>query len=128
FYPHPNDTLATWQVVLAIALLLVITCAAIVFRDKRPYLFTGWLCYLVMLVPVIGIVQVGEQGHADRYTYLPSVGLFLAAVWFVAEMAAVRRSRLRLVVVTATTTVLLVLLGWTAFVQTSYWRNSYTLW
>src|SRR6267378_3547013 len=81
FYPHPNDTLATWQVVLTIAFLLAITFAAILWRDKRPYLFTGWFWYLIMLVPVIGLVQVGEQGHADRYTYLPSIGLFLIAVW-----------------------------------------------
>jgi tetratricopeptide (TPR) repeat protein len=128
FYPHPNDTLTTWELIFALAFLTGISTAAIIWRRKGPYLLVGWFWYLVMLVPVIGIVQVGEQGHADRYTYLPSVGLFLAAVWSVAEMAAVRRSRLRLVVVTATTTVLLVLLGWTAFVQTSYWRNSYTLW
>src|SRR4029079_14401264 len=65
FYPHPNDTLATWQVVLTIAFLLAISCAAILWRDKRPYLVTGWFWYLIMLVPVIGLVQVGEQGHAD---------------------------------------------------------------
>jgi tetratricopeptide (TPR) repeat protein len=128
FYPHPNDTLTAWELIFAVAALIGITTAAIIWRRERPYLLVGWFWYLVMLVPVIGIVQVGEQGHADRYTYLPSVGLFLAAVWFVAEMAGVRRSRLRLVVVTATTTVLLALLGWTAFIQTSYWCNSYTLW
>src|SRR6266478_6807214 len=61
FYPHPNDTLPVWQVVLAIVFVLAITMAAIVFRKERPYLFTGWLWYLVMLVPVIGLVQVGEQ-------------------------------------------------------------------
>jgi tetratricopeptide (TPR) repeat protein len=81
-----------------------------------------------MLVPVIGIVQVGEQAYADRYTYLPSIGLFLAAVWFTADIAAVRRSQSRLVVATAVTTVLLAVLVWAAFVQTSYWRNSDTLW
>src|SRR5256714_5632967 len=128
FYPHPNDTLAIWEISFAIALLLAVTVAAIVFRSQRPYLLVGWFWYLVMLVPVIGLVQVGEQGHADRYTYLPSVGLFLAAVWIAADMAALPRSRLRLVVATATTTVLLALLCWTAFVQTSYWRNSDTLW
>ncbi|HEV3098220.1 MAG TPA: hypothetical protein VGY75_00745, partial [Candidatus Udaeobacter sp.] len=89
FYPHPNDTLATWQIVLAIAFLLAITYAAVVWRDKRPYLFTGWFWYLVILVPVIGLVQVGEQGHADRYTYLPSIGLFLIAVWAAGDVAAV---------------------------------------
>ena len=128
FYPHPNDTLATWQVVLAIALLLVITCAAIVFRDKRPYLFTGWLWYLVMLVPVIGLVQVGEQGHADRYTYLPSIGLFLIAVWLAGDLAAVGHVRLSRGIATAGTIVVIAALACTAFTQTSYWRNSETLW
>src|SRR5438094_9333984 len=101
---------------------MAITAAAFIWRSKRLYLLIGWFWYLVMLVPVIGIVQVGEQGHADRYTYLPSVGLFLAAVWIAAEMAALPRSRLRLVVANATTTVLLAFLCWNAFVQTSYWR------
>ena len=86
FYPHPNDTLAFWQVILATGLLLAITVIAVVFRTKRPYLFTGWLWYVLMLVPVIGLVQVGEQGHADRYTYLPHVGLFLLVVWGVADV------------------------------------------
>ena len=82
FYPHPNDTLALWEVIFAILLLLAITAAAIVFRRQRPYLLTGWFWYLVMLIPVIGIVQVGEQGHADRYTYLPHIGLVVAMVGF----------------------------------------------
>jgi len=128
FYPHPNDTLATWQIVLAIAFLLAITCAAIVFRDKRPYLFTGWFWYLVMLVPVIGLVQVGEQGHADRYTYLPSIGLFLIAVWAAGDLAAVGQVRLSRGVTIAGAVVVVAALACTAFTQTSYWRNSETLW
>jgi tetratricopeptide (TPR) repeat protein len=128
FYPHPNDTLTIWELIFAVAFLMAVTAAAIIWRRQHPYLLTGWFWYLTMLIPVIGIVQVGEQGHADRYTYLPSVGLFLAAVWFAADIATVRRSRLRLVVATAATTLLLALLAWTAFVQTSYWRNSDTLW
>ena len=128
FYPHPNDTLATWQVVLAIAFLLAITCAAIVWRDKRPYLFTGWFWYLVMLVPVIGLVQVGEQGHADRYTYLPSIGLFLIAVWAAGDVAVMGQVRLWRGVATAGTLVVVAALAGTAFTQASYWRNSETLW
>jgi protein O-mannosyl-transferase len=126
FYPHPDNTLAIWEVILAIGFLLAITVAAIVFRSKRPYLFTGWFWYLGMLVPVIGLVQVGEQGHADRYTYLPHIGLFLLAVWLVADLTAVRRSRSRFAVATAV--VIIVALAWAAFIQTSYWRNSETLW
>jgi len=128
FYPHPNDTLATWQVVLAIAFLLAITYAAIVWRDKRPYLFTGWFWYLVILVPVIGLVQVGEQGHADRYTYLPSIGLFLIAVWAAGDVAAVGQVRLWRGAAAAGTVIVVAALACTAFTQTSYWRNSETLW
>jgi len=128
FYPHPNNTLSIGQVIFAVALLVAVTAAAAIFRSQRPYLLTGWFWYVVMLFPVIGVIQVGEQGHADRYTYLPSIGLFLVAVWFTADIAKVRRSQSRLVVATAITTVLLPVLAWTAFVQTSYWRNSRTLW
>jgi Flp pilus assembly protein TadD len=128
FYPHPNGTLAIWEVMFTILLLLAITAAAIVFRHQRPYLFTGWLWYLVMLVPVIGFVQVGEQGHADRYTYLPHIGLFVVVVWFAAEVIMVRRSGSRLVVTAAVATLVILALAWTAFIQTSYWRNSETLW
>src|SRR4029079_3130033 len=91
FYPHPNDTLATWQVVLTIAFLLAISCAAILWRDKRPYLVTGLFWCPIMLVPAIRLAEVGEQGHAGRYSYLPSIGLFLVAVWAVCDVAAVRQ-------------------------------------
>ena len=128
FYPHPNDTLAIWEVICAILLLLAITAAAIVFRSQRPYLLTGWFWYLVMLVPVIGLVQVGEQGHADRYTYLPHIGLFVVAVWFAADVATICRSRSRLAVTTALAALVILALAWAAFIQTAYWRNSETLW
>src|SRR5213596_3583941 len=125
FYPHPNNTVPIWAVVLAVALLLAITVSAIVFRNKRPYVFTGWFWYLVMLLPVIGLVQVGEQGHADRYTYLPHIGLFLLTVWLAADLVAVHQARSRLAIATAV--VIILALGWAAFIQTSYWRNSETL-
>jgi tetratricopeptide (TPR) repeat protein len=128
FYPHPNDTLAMWQVVFAIALLVAITYAAIVWRDERPYLFTGWFWYLVMLVPVIGLVQVGEQGHADRYTYLPSIGLFVIAVWAVADLAVLGQVRFWRGVAITGTVLVVAALACAAFTQTSYWRDSGTLW
>jgi protein O-mannosyl-transferase len=126
FYPHPNNALPIWIVILAITLLLAITVSAIVFRNKRPYVFTGWFWYLVMLMPVIGLVQVGEQGHADRYTYLPHIGLFMLAVWFAADVAAVREYRSRFT--TATAVVIILALASAAFIQASHWRNSETLW
>src|SRR5205807_1120674 len=86
----------------------------------------GWFWYVGMLVPVIGLVQVGEQGYADRYTYLPHIGLFLLAVWLAADVTAVPQFRSRFTVVTAL--VIIIALAWTAFIQTSYWCNSETLW
>jgi Flp pilus assembly protein TadD len=126
FYPHPNDTLPVWTIILALGLLVGATVAAFVFRRQRPYLFTGWFWYVVMLVPVIGLVQVGEQGHADRYTYLPHIGLFLLAVWGVADVTAGRRSTSRIAVATAA--VIILALTCAAFIQTRYWRDSETLW
>src|SRR5436190_1653803 len=126
FYPHPNDTLTLWQVILATGLLLAISVIAVVFRTKRPYLFTGWLWYVLMLVPVIGLVQVGEQGHADRYTYLPHIGLFLIVVWGVADVIEARRFSWRVAAVTVA--LVISALAATAFIQTSYWRDGETLW
>jgi protein O-mannosyl-transferase len=128
FYPHPNNTLAMWKIILAIVSLLAITTPAIVYGRRRPYLLTGWFWYLAMLAPVIGLVQVGEQGHADRYTYLPHVGLFLIVIWLAADVAMVHRSRLRGAVATAVAMLAILALAWSAFIQTSYWRNSETLW
>src|SRR5438477_96358 len=126
FYPHPDNTLAIWEVILAIGFLLAITVAAIVFRRERSYLFTGWFWYLGMLVPVIGLVQVGEQGYADRYTYLPHIGLFLVLAWSVADISA--RSRLRRRFAAAVAVTVIIAFASCALMQTTYWRNSETLW
>jgi tetratricopeptide (TPR) repeat protein len=126
FYPYPDNTLPAWKIIFALGLLVATTVAAIVLRHRRPYLFTGWLWYVVMLMPVIGIVQVGEQGHADRYTYLPHIGLFLLAVWGVADVVASRRAMSRITAVTAAITIFA--LAWVAFAQTRYWHDSETLW
>ncbi|PYK29139.1 MAG: hypothetical protein DME57_11310, partial [Verrucomicrobia bacterium] len=75
FYPFPANGLPIWQPIAAAAILLALTIAIIAVRKSRPYLFVGWFWYLIMLAPVIGIVQVNLQAHADRYTYLPQIGL-----------------------------------------------------
>src|SRR5512133_62005 len=77
FYPHPNDRLPLLEVTAAIAFLVGISLLAIYLRRTKPYLVTGWFWYLGMLVPVFGLVQVGEQAHADRYTHLPQIGLYI---------------------------------------------------
>jgi protein O-mannosyl-transferase len=79
-YPRPANSLPAWQVVGAVALLLLISALALRWRDRR-YLPVGWFWFLGTLVPMIGIITVGEQTMADRYAYLPFIGLFVAAVW-----------------------------------------------
>jgi tetratricopeptide (TPR) repeat protein len=91
FYPY--DTAASPAKIIAAGLMLgLISMAAAGFRRKRPYLLVGWLWFLGTLVPVIGLVQVGEQAWADRYTYLPLVGLFMAVVWLTATVFERRAS------------------------------------
>jgi tetratricopeptide (TPR) repeat protein len=90
-YPHPGNSLKIWQVGLSLLLLLAITAAAVAARHRRRYLLVGWLWFLGTLVPMIGLVQVGVQAMADRYAYLPFVGLFISLCWLVAEWAEQRR-------------------------------------
>jgi len=125
FYPHPENRLPLWGIICSLLLLISITVIGIVLRKKRPYLITGWLWYLGMLVPVIGLVQVGWQGRADRYTYLPQIGLYIAVTWAVADLTVSWRYRPAIVGIA---TILAVgLLSWGAWVQTSYWHDSETL-
>src|SRR5215472_12259748 len=86
FYPHPNDQLHLWQVLLAIAFLTAVALLAIHWRRQRPYIFTGWFWYIGMLVPVIGLVEAGEQARADRYTYLPQIGLYVLITWGITDL------------------------------------------
>jgi tetratricopeptide (TPR) repeat protein len=112
--------------ILLSCLLVGITLLVIVYRRSRPYLFVGWLWYLVMLLPVIGIVQVGLQGHADRYTYLPSIGIVIAIVWAVRDLTVGWRSRrIVLAPVTIVIVVALMLLSWR---QTTHWHDTEALW
>ena len=125
FYPHPENRLSAWEVSLAFIILVGITLAALLFRKKAPYFVTGWLWYLGMLVPVIGLVQVGWQGHADRYTYLPQIGLYIAVTWAVSDWS--RSWRFQRIVLGTATALIVGALSWCAWLQTSYWRDSETL-
>jgi len=81
FYPHPLHSLALWKILGAAGLLIAVTAAVIWKGRRHPYLITGWFWYLGTLVPVIGLVQVGVQAMADRYTYIPLIGLFIMIAW-----------------------------------------------
>jgi len=126
FYPYPHNGLPAWAVIAAPILLLFISAGVFILRKTRPYLLVGWLWYLVMLAPVIGIVQAGLQSHADRYTYLPQIGIYVAAAWLVAEWSA-KRPAARTAVVYLAAGVLAVLMA-CAWKQTTYWQNSESLW
>jgi len=117
----PDPAAAT----LAILIVLAITAAAWVWIRTRPYLAAGWLWYLGMLVPVIGLVQVGIQSMADRYTYVPMVGLSIALVWTAADWLQ-GRPQWRTVTAAASITAL-VAFSVAAWRQTGYWKNSRTL-
>ncbi len=91
FYPHPENSLHVWAILLSLIILTGITIAAFALRRTRPYLLMGWLWYLGMLVPVIGLLQVGGQARADRYTYLPMIGVLIMIAWAVKDLSATWR-------------------------------------
>jgi tetratricopeptide (TPR) repeat protein len=124
-YPWEAARLGTLNTLISIALLAGITVVVFVLRRRR-YLVTGWLWYLIMLVPVIGILQVGNQARADRYTYLPQIGLYLLLTWTAVEFCAGWRYCRALFA--SLSSVILVALIICARAQASYWRDSETLW
>jgi protein O-mannosyl-transferase len=127
-YPHPGVALPKWQVWAALLLLLGITAFAVEYRRRR-YLLVGWLWFLGTLVPMIGIVQVGHQSMADRYAYLPFIGLFLMICWGVPDFVECRlsSSAIRYSLVGASVMVLLTLLIVTHH-QLTYWSDDLALW
>jgi tetratricopeptide (TPR) repeat protein len=125
-YPFSPGGVPAWQVAAAVALLLAITAIAIREARKRPYLVTGWLWFLGTLVPVIGLVQVGGgRAMADRYYYIPSIGLFMAIIFGLADLALAWR--IGRVTIAAASAIVLLILGSLAVLQVSRWRDSVTL-
>jgi tetratricopeptide (TPR) repeat protein len=122
FYPFPHNGLPAWEVALAGTLLAGFSVAAWAERRKQPWLLMGWLWYLVMLLPVAGLIQVGGQAHADRYTYLTQIGIYVAVTWLVAEW---RVSRTVLGGLVAGVLAVLMICAWK---QTAYWKTSEILW
>src|SRR5208282_1657591 len=125
-YPYPDHGMPVWRVITAILVLVSISAGVFLWRRTRPYLLVGWLWYLGMLVPVIGLIQVGLQARADRHTYLPQIGLYVLLTWAAADLCAGWRHRR--MVLGGSSTIILVALICCAHTQASYWRNSETLW
>lgn len=125
-YPIGPEKIILPAIAVSLFVLLGISAGVFALRRRAPYLVTGWLWYLIMLGPVIGIVQVGGQSHADRYTYLPQIGLYLMLAWGVGDLCrGWRRSRVFLGGLSAAA---LLTLAFLAHHQTSFWRNYETLW
>jgi len=125
FYPYRLG-LPGWQALGASAFLFFVVLVAILTARRFPYFFVGWLWYLGMLVPVIGLVQVGDQSHADRYTYLPQIGLYLLVTWAAKDLTASWHHHRQLFGVTGCG--MIVVLMACAWKQTTYWHDSESLW
>jgi Flp pilus assembly protein TadD len=125
FYPYPRAVSAV-AVVVSLAVLAGLSFAAVRAGRQRPYVLVGWLWFVGMLVPVIGLIQVGQQSRADRYTYMPLVGIFIIVAWGVPELIARWRPRRALLQAAAGLAVLAFAV--TAWFQVETWRNSFTLW
>lgn len=135
FYPHPNDTTPTLIVILAVLIVAVTTAASVMYRRTKPYLFVGWLWYLGTLIPVIGLVQVGMQAMADRYTYVPLIGIFIVLSWGTSDILGLdlkplKQTRKRSIsspVFNVAAAVILGVLAFCTWVQVGYWKDTVTL-
>ncbi len=117
-YPYDYDIA---PFVVAVCLLVLAAITFLVFRNKHRYLAVGWLWYVVTIVPVIGIVQAGAQSMADRFMYIPSIGLTFAVVWFAADHLAATTSKYAAIAAVGILSVL-------SIYQTTFWKNSVTVW
>lgn len=125
FYPYPAKIPPVWQILAAALLLLLITILVIRLAARYKYLLVGWFWYLGTLVPVIGLVLVGDQAMADRYTYVPLTGLFIIIAWTANDLLA--KSHYRKAILSFLTLAIISTLFVCAFFQTRHWRNSQSL-
>ena len=124
-YPHAVTALPAWQWILSALVLTSITALAVVFRSKR-YLTVGWCWFLGTLVPVIGLVQVGEFAMADRYAYVPLIGIFVMIAWSLADWADAKKKPTAWRVIP--TLCALAALSCVTYRQIEYWDSDYALW
>jgi protein O-mannosyl-transferase len=120
FYPYPKGR-PVWQFVMALLFLTVLTAFALFKGRKHPYLVTGWFWYLITLLPVIGIIQVGFQSMANRYVYVPLIGIFVLMAWGIPEFLKTQRNR-RVLPIAAV--VLILIFSFSTWAQLPHWRNS----
>ena len=125
-YPYPKGNITVLEVVLGLLLLATASTVFWLWRRTYPFLLIGWLWFLGMLIPMIGIVQVGSQSHADRYTYLPGIGLAMVVAYGATDL--VRRWPAGRVIVVTLGSISVLLLTTRSYLQASYWQNGETLW
>jgi tetratricopeptide (TPR) repeat protein len=125
FYPHPGENISLFFTVISAVILLIITIIVFAFAKKRRYLFTGWFWYLGTLIPVIGIVQVGSQALADRYTYITLTGLFIIIAWGLPEL--LEKWRYRKIILRPVAYMVLAVLAVSTYFQTKLWEDDITL-
>src|SRR5262249_25286036 len=123
FYPHPFGEIRISRVAFAFMVLAGISIATLLRYQRAPYLAVGWFWFLGMLVPVIGVVQVGQQALADRYTYLPSIGLSVIAVWGGLDLAGRWELPKQLALVAG---VCILALAITTWINVGYWRDAHS--
>ncbi|MCL6582232.1 MAG: tetratricopeptide repeat protein [bacterium] len=126
FYPYPMSW-PWWQVAASALLIVGLSALAVAVAKTQPYLLVGWLWYLITLLPVIGLVQVGRQSMADRYTYVPSIGLLIMAVWAAFELTAKWCRRYQIATLSASASAVILYLMICTAHQVRYWKNSLTL-
>ena len=124
YYPHPGNW-SLLQVLPAALLLIVLSVLAMRLRSSHKYILVGWVWYLLTLIPVIGLVQVGSQAMADRYTYIPLIGLFVCLSWGVYDI--VSEARYKNLIFGAIPFLILVFCALVTMRQISYWQDSTTL-
>ncbi len=125
-YPLPKGGPPAWEVLNAMLLLAALSAAVWIYRREHRYLLTGWLWFLGMVLPVAGVMQTGEQVYADRYTYLPQIGLCIAITWLAVDWAGRREFRRAVLKVAAVAIVCALMIA--ASIQTTYWHDSERLW
>ena len=125
FYPHPLDSVSIWNAIVATLLLLAISIWTIRLAKTRKYLLVGWLIYIGTLVPVIGLVQIGSQAMADRYTYLSLIGLFIMIAWGITDLTS--KWRPQKIILTVSSAAVLVAMLICTRMQLRHWRNNFTL-
>ena len=127
-YPHPVTSLPVWQGIAAGLFLVAVLLLAVRYGYRYPFLLVGWLWYLGTLVPVIGVVQVGVQSMADRYTYIPSIGIMVIFAWSAsAVLSRLRRTRLSYLLVCVLVPVILIGLASATWVQLGHWKDTESL-